>query len=159
MPSDVFVGRRDAWVVGGEEIKNASEEEEDHETTYEVALEFRGHAIDVALQPDGTILEIEKEVSVSALPRAVKKTLSAQYPEAKIEKVEEVTKGEDGPVRYEVVFTIEVVLSAKGKVVDTHEEDDQNASAKVKKARKGQDDDDDEKASGKRRKSRKHEGD
>ena len=36
---------------------------------------------------------------------------------AKIEKAEEVTKGEDGPVRYEVAITTEVVLTANGKIV------------------------------------------
>jgi len=142
------------------EIKEASEEEEDDETTYEVSLEFKGQAIDVALKPDGTILEIEKEVPVSALPRAVKKALAARYHEAKIEKVEEVTKGEGGPVYYEVVITTEVVLSAKGKVIEAEEdedEDDEKESANVKKSKKGEDDD--EKASVKHKKSKRGEKD
>ncbi len=36
------------------EIKEASEEEDDDETTYEVSLEFKGHAIDVRQLPSLT---------------------------------------------------------------------------------------------------------
>ena len=98
------------------EIKGAAKEEEDGKTTYEVMLSVKGRGVNVALKADGTVLEIEKEIDVDDLPKAVRETLSARYPKAKIAKAEAVTKGEGGPVSYEVAITTEVVLSAKGKI-------------------------------------------
>ncbi len=126
------------------EIEGASKEVEDGTTTYEVELEINDRSVDVTLKADGTILEIEREVPVTKLPKAVKKALAARYPEAKIEKVEEITKGEDGPVHYEVVIKTEVVLTAKGKFVKAEEDDDEKPSAKAKKSKKDDDDDDDD---------------
>ena len=79
-------------------------------------------------------------------PARVKKALAAKYPGAKIEKVEKVTKGEDGPPVYEIALKTEVVLTAKGKVVRAKEkeEDDEKPSAKAKKSKKDEDDDDDD---------------
>ncbi len=63
--------------------------------------------------------------------------MAAKYPKAKIEKVEEVTKGEDGPVRYEVAITTEVVLTAKGKIVKAKEEEDDGALRESKEVQEG----------------------
>jgi hypothetical protein len=126
------------------EIEGASREVEDGTTTYEVELEIKDRSVDVTLKADGTILEIERETPVDKLPKVVKKALAARYPEAKIEKVEEVIKGEDGPVHYEVVIKSEVVLTAKGKFVNAAEDDDEKPSAKAKKSKKDEDDDDEE---------------
>jgi hypothetical protein len=144
------------------EIKLAiEEEEEDGETTYEVSLVFKGHAFDVALKPSGAILEIEKQIELEELPKAVKQALAARHPEAKIEKVEMVTKG-GGPAYYELVVTTELVFTAKGKIVEAGktEESDEKPHAKGKKSRKEsedemKDDDDDKKSSAKAKKSRK----
>ena len=94
--------------------------------------------MDLALNADGKILEIEKEIPVDELPRAVKKRLAARYPGAKIEKVEEITKGEDGPVHYEVAIKAEVVFTAKGKIVKPkgEDEEDEKPAAKAKKKEK-----------------------
>jgi Putative beta-lactamase-inhibitor-like, PepSY-like len=128
------------------EIEKASKEVEDGETTYEVLLEIEDRPVDVAFKADGTILEIEREIPFKELPANVKKALAAKYPQAKIEKVEMVTKGEDGPAVYEIAIKTEVVLTAKGKVVKAKEkeEDDEKPSAKAKKSKKGDDDDDDD---------------
>ncbi len=127
-------------------IGGASKEVEDGATTYEVELKVEGHSVDMALKADGTIVEIEREVSVSELPKAVRKKLAARYPGAKIEKAEQITKGEDGPVRYEVAIKAEVVFTAKGKIVQAKEEDEDDAkpSAKAGKKQKKEDEDDDE---------------
>jgi hypothetical protein len=144
------------------EIKEAVEEEEDDETTYEVSLEFKGQAIDVTLKPNGTIVEVEKEIEFDELPRAVKKALAAMHPEAKVEKAEVVTKG-DGPPFYELVVKTEVVFTAKGKRVeaDETEESDEKPAASARKARKESkdEDDDDEKPHSRARKSGKVEKD
>jgi hypothetical protein len=126
------------------EIEKAVKEVEGGATTYEVELEIKDRSVDVSLKEDGTILEIEREVPIDKLPAAVKKKLATKYPNAKIEKAEEVTKGEDGPVRYEVVIRIEVVLSGKGKIVQAKEEEDEKPATKSKEHE--DDDDDDEKA-------------
>lgn len=133
-------------------ILAASREVEDDEATYEVELKVEGRSVDVALNAGGKVLEIEKEIPVDELPRAVKKRLAARYPGARIEKVEEVTKGEDGPVRYEVAIKTEVVFTAKGKIVQPkgEDEDDEKPAAKAKKKKKekekeeDEDDDDDD---------------
>jgi Putative beta-lactamase-inhibitor-like, PepSY-like len=130
------------------EIEKASKEVEDGRTTYEVLLEVDDRPIDVAFKADGTILEIEREIPFKELPAKVKKSLETKYPGAKIEKVEMVTKGEDGPAVYEIAIKAEVVFTAKGKLVKAkekeEEEDDDKPSAKAKKPKKGDDDDKDD---------------
>jgi len=126
------------------EIESASKEVEDGDTIYEVELEVKDRSVDVAFKADGTILEIEREVPFDELPKAVKKTLAAKYPKAKIEKVEEVTKGENGAVQYEVAIRSEVVVTAKGKIVNAKEEEDEGPPAKAKNSKKEKDDDDDD---------------
>jgi Putative beta-lactamase-inhibitor-like, PepSY-like len=127
-------------------IRGASKEVEDDVTTYEVELKVEGRSVDMAFKADGTILEIEKEVPVSELPKAVRKKLAARYPGAKIERAEEIIKGEDGPVRYEVAIKAEVVLTAKGKIVKAEEEDedDEKPAAKSAKKKEKEDEDDDD---------------
>src|SRR4051812_25759329 len=49
-------------------IEEAAKEVEDGATIYEVSLKVEGQAIDLALKPDGTIVEIEKEVAAATLP-------------------------------------------------------------------------------------------
>jgi len=141
----------------GARIAEAIEEEEDGKTTYEVVLKVQGRSVDVALKADGTILEIEKEIPVQELPRAVKKTLAARYPHAKIAKAEVVTKGEHGKARYEISITTEVVLSAQGKLVEPEdeEEDDEKPAAKSRKEKE----DDDEKPAAKSRKEKEDDDD
>ncbi len=141
------------------EIEKASKEVEDGKTTYEVELEIEDRSVNVAMKADGTILEIEKEIPLDEAPKAVKKKLAAKYPGAKIGKIEEVTKGEDGPVHYEVAISHEVVLTAKGKIVKAKEAkaDDEKPSAKGKKDKDDKedgedDDDDDEEEEGKAKK-------
>ena len=94
--------------------------------------------MDLALNAEGKILEIEKEIPVNELPKAVAKRLAARYPGAKIEKVEEITKGEDGPVHYEVSIKAEVVFTAKGKIVKPkgEDEEDEKPTAKARRRRR-----------------------
>jgi Putative beta-lactamase-inhibitor-like, PepSY-like len=142
LPKAVLKAVKEKFPKG--EIKGAAKEEEDGKTTYEVMLKIKSRSVDVALKADGTILEIEQEIDVDDLPKAVRKTLSAKYPNAKIAKAEAVIKGEDGPVSYEIVITTEVVLNAKGKIAGAsakvEEDDDDKPKAKGKKSEKDDDD-------------------
>jgi hypothetical protein len=132
----------------GAKIKAAAEEEDDEgETTYEVSLEFKGHAYDVALEADGEIVEIEKEIDPEDLPGAVKKALAAKHPKAEIEKAEVVAK-EGKPPYYEVIIKSEVAFTAKGNLVEAKEEEDEGheekGSVKGKKSEEEKEEEDEE---------------
>jgi Putative beta-lactamase-inhibitor-like, PepSY-like len=128
------------------EIEKAGKEVEDGKTTYEVELEIDDRPVSVVFKADGTILEIEREIPLEKLPAPVKKALAAKYPGAKIEKVEVITKGQDGPPVYEIAIKTEVVLTAKGKFVESKEkeEDEEKPVAKAKKSKKDDDDEEDD---------------
>ncbi len=117
-------------------IQAASREVEDGATTYEVELKVEGRSVDLALNADGKILEIEKEIPVNELPKAVTKRLAARYPGATIVKVEEITKGEDGPVHYEVAIKAEVVFTAKGKIVRPRGGDEEETRSRPRRPRR-----------------------
>ena len=127
-------------------IVGAAKETEDGETIFEVMMKLDGKSIDLAIDDEGEIEEIEKEIEVEDLPRAVIKAARKRFPEGKIAKVEEVSD-EDDKVVYELAIeikggkTVEVIMSPNGKILeDEHEEDDE----KEEKAKK-KDKDDDEK--------------
>ncbi len=109
----------------GAEIKQAEKEVEKDKTTYEIGLKHEGHNVDVSLKPDGTILEIEKEIAVKDLPAAVTKAINAKYAGAKIDKAEEIIEGDE--VEYEVIVTTadkkmrEIVLEPNGKIEEDEE--------------------------------------
>jgi len=151
------------------EIEGASKEVEHGDTIYEVKLEIEDRPVEVALKADGTIVEIEKEVRVHDLPKAVKKALAAKFPRAKIEKAEEITKGHNGPVHYEVAIKAEVLLTAEGQIVknkkekDEDEDEDDDHEKGGAKARKGEEhrsvrdkEDHEKKSSAKVKKAKKH---
>jgi hypothetical protein len=151
----------------GAAIKEAAEEEDDEgESTYEVSLEFKGHSYDVALEPNGKIVEVEKEIATEELPKAVQKALAASHPKAKIEKAEVITKAGHAPY-YELLVTTEVAFTAKGKPVvsstkeEEEDEEKEKTTAKVRKSRKAEkeEDEDDEKPGPKAKKTRKVEKD
>ena len=109
------------------EIKEATKEVEDGKTTFEIGLKHNGHAIDVLLKEDGTILEVEKEIAVADLPRAVADAVKAKYPKGETKKAEEVVKGET--TSYEIVVVDngknrELAVSADGKILDPEKAED-----------------------------------
>ncbi len=84
----------------GATIKGFSSETENGVFQYEVETMVNGHSRDLAVAKDGTLLEVEEEVSMDSLPAAVKSALMARAPGAKITKVESLTK-KDKLVAYE----------------------------------------------------------
>ena len=127
------------------EIEKAEKETEDGETVYEVELEVKeDEEVTVALKPDGTIIEVEKAIAVSKLPEAVTKSIKAKYPKAELEEAEEVTRGDQTLYEVEVEIeedeTVEILLDAKGKILEEeeeHEGDDEDDDD-------GEDEDDDD---------------
>lgn len=59
---------------------------------YEVEMTIDGHSKDVAIAPDGTLLEVEEEVKLDALPAAVRQGLQKKSGQGAISKVESITK-------------------------------------------------------------------
>ncbi|HYR31881.1 MAG TPA: hypothetical protein VEO93_08155 [Gemmatimonadales bacterium] len=76
----------------GATVRGYSSETEDGQLSYEVALTVNGHARDVSIAPDGTVLEIEEEVAFDSLPAAVRAGLTQAAGAGKIGKVESLTK-------------------------------------------------------------------
>ena len=106
----------------GAKLLGASTEKEGGKTVYEVSLTYKKHHVDVTAQPDGKLLDIEKEIARKDLPKAVSETLAAKYGKAKYKRVEELSKANGKVHGYEVLLTtngmtIEVVLSPAGKIL------------------------------------------
>ena len=130
----------------GAELKKAETETEDDATIFEVALEHQETNVDVALTPEGSILEIETEIAAADLPEAVSKAIRAKYPAATPKKVERVVAFKDGEESksFEVLLAIgdedrvELTLSESGKILEEEEaeEDDDDGDE--------EDDDDDD---------------
>jgi uncharacterized membrane protein YkoI len=76
----------------GATIKSFSKEVENGQVEYEVEMTVNGHAKDISIAKDGTVLEIEEEVEQSSLPAAAQSALQARAKGAKITKVESVTR-------------------------------------------------------------------
>ena len=81
------------------ELTEASKEEADGKTTYEVSVKLDGKNIDVSLMPEGKITMIEKEIASKDLPKTVTATIEKKYPKATYKLAEEVTVVENGKVR------------------------------------------------------------
>ena len=149
-------------------IVGAAKETEDGETIYEVEMKLDGKSIDLAIDDEGEIEEVEKEIEVEDLPRAVIKAVREEVPEARDRQGRGGhRRGRQGRLRDELETkgekTIEVVFSPNGKVLEraTTSEDDDDDKAKKKdkddddKGDKKKDKDDDKK--GRRAASRRSE--
>jgi|ERR1700730_6359939 hypothetical protein len=109
----------------GATIKGFSEEEEDGKTLYEAELIVNGHTKDVLIDASGTVVEVEEEVALDALPTSVKTGLMAKAGNGKLSKVESLTK-HGKLVAYEAQVNTngkksEVQVGPEGKPLD-HEE-------------------------------------
>ena len=111
----------------GAELTGAEKEKEKGVTVYEVALKDKGRRIEATFEADGTLVSVEKAVSVKDLPRAVADALDAKYPKAKVKKAEEETEGDK--LTYEIHLVtaegkkMEVVFDRSGKVVEEESKD------------------------------------
>jgi len=98
-------------------ITNASKEKEGGQEIWEVESVDRGLHRDLNYKLDGTVIEIEEEVTEADFPPAVAAAIKARYPKATVAKREKLTK--DRAVSYEVQLkgagVGEVVLTPDGK--------------------------------------------
>ena len=73
-------------------VRGYSKDTENGQVEYEVEAISNGHHKDITIAPDGSLLEIEEEVSLGSLPAAVQSGLGAKAGNGKISKVESITK-------------------------------------------------------------------
>ena len=107
-------------------IASAEKETEDGKVVYDIELTHKGRKYEMDIQEDGTLIEIEKQVDIKDLPKAVTKALETKYPNAKLEEIMEVNKvkgKKETPDHYEVVLVtadkkkLEVTVSLDGKTI------------------------------------------
>ena len=85
------------------------------ESEYEVEFTKDGKEVEVNFYPDGNLAQIEYTIDPEELPEEVKSAIKANYPHCEIEDAERVEKP-DGTVLYEVDLSFEVHFTPGGKV-------------------------------------------
>ena len=95
-----------------EQTKNAtlvgvSKEADKGKTLYEVETKIGGKTRDLLLDANGTVVEIEDEIELSAVPTAAQQAIQKKAAGGTIKKVEKLTKG--------VSISYEVALLKNGK--------------------------------------------
>ncbi len=76
----------------GATVRGYSKDIESGKVEYEVEAILNGHSKDITIAPDGTLIEIEEQVSIDALSPNVRSGLRAKAANGKITKVESLTK-------------------------------------------------------------------
>jgi uncharacterized membrane protein YkoI len=108
------------------EVSSIEKEKEGGKVVFDVELKHKGRKYEMDIEEDGTIIEIEKEVALKDVPKALIKNVKAKFPEATIKEVMEVNKvkgKEEKPDHYEVTIetsdnkTKEVNVSLTGKII------------------------------------------
>jgi len=79
-------------VSKGASVKGYSQGMENGKTEYEVELTIDSHSKDVTIAPDGSLMEVEEQVEMTALPTSVQLGLKAKAGKGSITKVESITK-------------------------------------------------------------------
>ncbi len=78
--------------LNGATIKDVTTEREHGVQTFEAETILNGHTRDIEVTASGTLNEIEEEVAFDTLPSSVRTALTAKAANAKITKVESLTK-------------------------------------------------------------------
>lgn len=127
------------------ELIGATKEEEDKEIEYEVTVKDGGKKIDITVDDKGKIEELEKEVDLKDLPKAVTESLEKNHPKAVRKSAEAVYEIEDGKEEleyYEVQVEtadkkkIEVKIKADGKIVTDKEDEKEDKDDDDKEGKK-----------------------
>jgi uncharacterized membrane protein YkoI len=112
----------------GATLSEAETETEDGKTIYEVTLNYKGQEYTVSATAEGKITEIERELAIKDLPKAVIDAIKKKYPNANMEEAEEVTAGDK--ITYEVIVEVSkkelaVTLDGNGKILKEEEQDEE----------------------------------
>ena len=87
---------------------------------FEVTLKVDKFGIDVTVTAEGKITQVEKEMALGDLPKAVAEAFNAKYAKATVKRIEELSK-EDKIVSYEFLIetpaskTLEAYFDPQGK--------------------------------------------
>ena len=76
----------------GSTVIGYSKEKEDGKLEYEVHMTVKGHSKDVTIAPDGQLLEVEEQLTMSELPAEVRTALQSKAGKGKITKIESLMK-------------------------------------------------------------------
>lgn len=76
----------------GAVINRYVKDNEDGQLENEVEMIIDAHSKDVAIAPDGKLLEVEEQVKLEALPAAVRQGLQVKAGKGAITKIESITK-------------------------------------------------------------------
>jgi len=109
----------------GATIRGFAMETENGQINYEAQLMVDGHSKDIAMDASGAILEVEEQVTIEALPAAIKAGLQSKAGQGRLVKVESIVK-RDKLVAYEAQIMkngkrSEVQVGPDGKALD-HDE-------------------------------------
>ena len=117
-------------------MTEASKEVEKGKTIYEVEVEDGDTEYDVAATAEGKILEVEKEITVASLPKAVTAAVEAKYPGATIKEAEALLSpdkaGSTDTQSYELAVTLstkkarELTVSPEGKILEDEADDEED---------------------------------
>ncbi|HVC96439.1 MAG TPA: PepSY-like domain-containing protein [Pirellulales bacterium] len=107
----------------GAKLEEAVKETEDDTTVYEVELKQKEQEYVVSVTPEGKITEVEREIAVKDLPKAVTGALAKKYPHARLGEAEEANA--DGKTTYEIVVSIRVTVDPQGKILNEDAAEDE----------------------------------
>ncbi|MFC1481362.1 PepSY-like domain-containing protein [Candidatus Neomarinimicrobiota bacterium] len=97
---------------------------------YQIDIVSNGTDLELTYLPVGTLVMLEQEITVEALPTAVLAAIAAEYPTGLIEDAEMITRGDvtEYKVEVEVGSTdYEILLDANGNILAVdQDEDDQD---------------------------------
>jgi c-di-GMP-binding flagellar brake protein YcgR len=85
----------------GATVRRYIKEEEKGKTEYEVEMTVNGRSKDVSIDPDGKVIEVEQQVSLSSVPAAARNAIAK---EGRVVKVEAIHQN-DQLVAYEAKVT------------------------------------------------------
>jgi hypothetical protein len=111
----------------GAKVTSAEKEKEGGKVVYDIELKYKGKKYEMDILADGTIIEIEKEVAIKKLPKAVRKALDTRFPKGTFKEAMKVykVKGKKETLdHYEITLVPapgarqrEVVVSLDGKTI------------------------------------------
>lgn len=111
----------------GAKLEEAEKETVDGKTTFEVSLEYKGCQYSVSATDDGKITEIERDIEIQELPKAVIDAIKKKYPDAELEDAEEVTANDQTTYEVAVESSKEerkLTLDASGKILEDELDDE-----------------------------------
>src|SRR6266850_1307221 len=73
-------------------MESAVKSTTDGKTKYEVTLKAGKFGIDVTVTSEGKIVQVEKEMAFTDLPKPVAAAFSAKYPKVNVKRIEELSK-------------------------------------------------------------------